>query len=641
MKLSVLNLSFKQKLHVMVLFNTIICILTVFAISYFKSRDNLLVDSKEKVVILRDIAKKRIQDYLQNAEAFTSRLAHDRLVEGMFLAYESAFYGGGFVIGDDQSIHTNEYTKLGGTYLERARSMMVDYKFADFVLATIDSQIVFSVNGDIENFLLGKNISDGSFKDTPLSVCFEYAKKSDGNEVFLSSSMRLGDNKSYTFMCMKQLAEFKHLSEGIKIGDAMGIVISVVGLENINGMIDTMISRKDGSSLRTYIVGEDKVGTEENPVLELALDGKEDIGIFDVNDETYLSAYSFIESSGKKWAIVSEVLMSEIMKPVFDMLLFMLLASIIILTAVSVIGISFANKIISPIISFSTTLRKVSRELSKSSDAMSKISNKLSASATQQSAAMTETASSLDALNEKVEQNMQHANQSYDVAHKVKEVSDHGNKSIDRAIRAMEQINESNAQIEALVDVINEIGAKTKVVDDIVFKTSLLSFNASIEAARAGQHGRGFSVVAEEVGSLSRLSGTAARQINEIVVKSVNRAKVIIDENKKRVADGAGQVGETATILREINNSSDMVVSTSEGIVESSREQADGIKEITKSVKEVQGLSSSNDEMASETRHFSDELADRSKVLLELVESVNDLLGMHAANTKNEQAIDN
>lgn len=74
----------------------------------------------------------------------------------------------------------------------------------------------------------------------------------------------------------------------------------------------------------------------------------------------------------------------------------------------------------------------------------------------------------------------------------------------------------SNKKITEITKVISEVAAKTQVINEIVFKTKLLSFNASVEAARAGDQGRGFSVVAEEVGNLAKMSGDAAKEISNI-----------------------------------------------------------------------------------------------------------------------------
>ncbi|MHA0111674.1 methyl-accepting chemotaxis protein, partial [Klebsiella pneumoniae] len=79
---------------------------------------------------------------------------------------------------------------------------------------------------------------------------------------------------------------------------------------------------------------------------------------------------------------------------------------------------------------------------------------------------------------------------------------------------------DANSQLQSISNIIGEISAKTNIINDIVFKTQLLSFNASIEAARAGQHGRGFAVVAEEVGNLAQMSGNAAKEIRALLEDS-------------------------------------------------------------------------------------------------------------------------
>ena len=103
----------------------------------------------------------------------------------------------------------------------------------------------------------------------------------------------------------------------------------------------------------------------------------------------------------------------------------------------------------------------------------------------------------------------------------------------------MREILLSNDRIEVFSTRIEEIGAKTEVIDDIVFQTKILSFNASVEAERAGELGRGFGVVAQEVGNLAAMSGQSAIEIASIVKSAMKESREIISENKIRVKKGA------------------------------------------------------------------------------------------------------
>lgn len=85
---------------------------------------------------------------------------------------------------------------------------------------------------------------------------------------------------------------------------------------------------------------------------------------------------------------------------------------------------------------------------------------------------------------------------------------------------AMQEIELADSDLKEIQNIINAIAEKTTVIDSIVFKTQLLSFNAAIEAALAGEKGLGFSVVASEVGMLADNSGRAADEIANLLDKS-------------------------------------------------------------------------------------------------------------------------
>ncbi len=109
---------------------------------------------------------------------------------------------------------------------------------------------------------------------------------------------------------------------------------------------------------------------------------------------------------------------------------------------------------------------------------------------------------------------------------------------IHRLGTAMDEISQANTKLQSIVSLIEEIRNKTKVINDIVFETRLLSFNASIEAARAGVHGKGFAVVAEEVGKLASMSGKAADEIRALLETSTQEVDRAVKQTSDRVSLG-------------------------------------------------------------------------------------------------------
>ena len=73
------------------------------------------------------------------------------------------------------------------------------------------------------------------------------------------------------------------------------------------------------------------------------------------------------------------------------------------------------------------------------------------------------------------------------------------------------------------------------MINDIVFQTKLLSFNASVEAERAGEHGKGFAVVAQEVGNLATMSGESAEEITKILDESVKMVQKLVSSNQVEI----------------------------------------------------------------------------------------------------------
>lgn len=172
--------------------------------------------------------------------------------------------------------------------------------------------------------------------------------------------------------------------------------------------------------------------------------------------------------------------------------------------------------------------------------------------------------------------------------------------SIDKTLSNTEKTNQSSDIIKSSMEELNETSINMSeiisTIESIAFETNLLALNASIEAARAGDAGKGFEVVAKEVKELSQRSASQAKEIRSIVEENINK------------------VNENVVMAEEIN-----------GIVKeitlSSREQHETLKQISTSISELNDMTQQNAGLVEEAASSSEEIANRAKDLNKLVQN--------------------
>jgi methyl-accepting chemotaxis protein-1 (serine sensor receptor) len=222
----------------------------------------------------------------------------------------------------------------------------------------------------------------------------------------------------------------------------------------------------------------------------------------------------------------------------------------------------------------------------------------LSARTEQQAAAIEETASSLEQLTETVRQNADHAHQAKELALSASNVATKGGAVVSEVVQTMGAINASARKI---VDIIG-------VIDGIAFQTNILALNAAVEAARAGEQGRGFAVVASEVRNLAQRSATAAKEIKDLILASVDQV-----DAGSRLADGAGQA------MGEIVQSVQRVAGLVAQIATASDEQSKGIGQVNGAIGEMDSVTQQNAALVEEAAAAAESLRLQAAALEQVV----------------------
>ena len=188
--------------------------------------------------------------------------------------------------------------------------------------------------------------------------------------------------------------------------------------------------------------------------------------------------------------------------------------------------------------------------------------------------------------------------------------------------RVVDAVNASNGTIDQLNRSIAKIGDITSVIADIASQTNLLALNAAIEAARAGEQGRGFAVVADEVRKLAERTTTSTADINTTVseIQSVTaQAVASMDVASQEVETGIGKLRESVAGLEGITQSSSLVSLMAGQISDAARQQGIASEEVAISMQQITDLIEQNTNAARQARQASAELLQTSKSLADLI----------------------
>ncbi len=228
--------------------------------------------------------------------------------------------------------------------------------------------------------------------------------------------------------------------------------------------------------------------------------------------------------------------------------------------------------------------------------------------ATQQYTSMNATVLAMNNMAKMIEATSGAAQDCLENSNSVMNQTQSGNEIMGELAYSMDSLKASNEKLASLADIITGIENKTKVIRKIAFKSEVLSFNASIEAARAGAYGKGFAVVASEVVNLAGMVAVAATEIEKIISKSRSEVSMVVQEMKRDIVGGKSVADGALDCFKKIDEEVKKIGVKILEISNASQEQLSGVQQATKTIEELECSASQTMNSA----HSLKSLADRA-----------------------------
>jgi len=436
-------------------------------------------------------------------------------------------------------------------------------------------------------------------------------------------------------------------------------------IEDKEGYLHAMAGFTEENALAKIKATGSAIGlqTVDNLSSQAALSGKSDVSYLnDYRGEPVISAYSPIEIFGLQWALLSEIDQQEafihLKKLRNSIITTTVIMAIVLIIIMGVVGAYFTRIVVRPIELFSDKVSTITREqdltiriptqgnnefsalgkelnsmleslavfvsnMRNSAENLAENSNKLSSASsdaaeqvnqqnlevsaaatatTELSASITEVASNAEQAASQMRITRDQVNTSMSVANETQTDIYQLQENMNSAIGAMAQLETESQGIGAVLDVIQNIAEQT----------NLLALNAAIEAARAGEQGRGFAVVADEVRTLASRTATSTDEIRskiESLQKGVENALTSVQASQENTSSSIEKVESTVSSMQEVTGYVDQVDQMNAQIATAAEEQSQVTEEINRNVLLIKDLSDNVLELATNITEASNDVS--------------------------------
>lgn len=239
-------------------------------------------------------------------------------------------------------------------------------------------------------------------------------------------------------------------------------------------------------------------------------------------------------------------------------------------------------------------LGQIARDLNQFSGEIARTMELQEQNTAQQAAAVNQTTTTMDELSASSQQSAEQAGAAAIDANQGLSLAESGLKAVENTESVMSmlssKVNDMQVQIGNLTEKTNQIGNISKLVADLASQTNMLALNAAVEAVRAGEHGKGFSVVAQEIRKLADQSKASTASIDDLVADiqmAIDSTVMVTQEGRRTVEHGVKMARDTAETFQKLTDSIDNISLSVQQISLNAKQQALAIQQVVDTMSNI------------------------------------------------------